>query len=124
MTELKAIDRIMQFIHDQKIRPSHFEKKADLANGYLSTQKRRNGSLGEDALYKILSAYPDINANWLITGVGSKINSQGSNTPNSDKSFEDKINYIYNYVIGKESEKQIALLEAEIKSLKSIKKTL
>ncbi|MFK7033160.1 hypothetical protein V3Q90_12420 [Flavobacterium oreochromis] len=124
MTDLKAIDRIMQYIHDQKIRPSHFEKKADLANGYLATQKRRNGSLGEEALFKILSAYPELNANWIITGFGDKINSNVNAVIGSEKSFEDKINYIYNYVIEKEAEKQIALLEAEIQSLKSTKKTL
>lgn len=124
MEILKAIDRLFEYMYDKKIRPSHFEKQADLANGYLSTQKRRNGNLGEDALLKILKAYPDIDANWLITGVVSDDKKVATATLANISSIEDKINYIYKYVVEKEAEKQISLLEDEIQKLKNIKKTL
>lgn len=69
-------DRISKFIQYKNITIAEFERNVSLANGYI---KKFKGSIGSDKLNNIISYYPDININWLITGKGSMLKSEISN---------------------------------------------
>ena len=65
---MKAIDRLLEYLEENNIAPTRFEKLAGLSNGYLGIQKKRQADLGEGALYKILDNCREIDGNWLIKG--------------------------------------------------------
>lgn len=67
---MKAIERFHEYLELKGIKPTRFEKDIGLSNGYLGTQLRRSGNLGEDILNKIIDNCLDINPIWLLTGKG------------------------------------------------------
>jgi phage repressor protein C with HTH and peptisase S24 domain len=67
---MKAIERLHEYLELKGIKPTRFEKDIGLSNGYLGTQLRRSGSLGEDILNKIIDNCLDLNPVWLLTGKG------------------------------------------------------
>jgi len=68
---MKAIERFYQYLDSKGIKPTRFEKDNGLSNGYLGTQLKRNGNLGEDVINKIINNCLDIDPVWLLTGNGS-----------------------------------------------------
>lgn len=66
-------DRISIFIKYKNITIAEFERNVDLANGYI---KKFKGSIGSDKLNNIISYYPDLNIEWLITGKGPMLKSE------------------------------------------------
>ena len=75
---MKAINRVIQYIDNKGINNSLFEKKCGLSNGYLGTQLRRNADLGEGVLNKILDNCLDVSPEWLLTGKGEMLKSEGA----------------------------------------------
>ena len=63
-------ERIMEFIRYEKIPVYRFEKSCGISNGYIRSVNKTPGS---DKISKILSAYPRLNPNWLLTGEGSML---------------------------------------------------
>lgn len=73
-------ERLIAFCNSLNISKSEFERKANLANGYISKLK---GRIGEDKLNGILNAFPQLSNIWLLTGEGEMLNGnvrQYSNT--------------------------------------------
>lgn len=73
--------RITKFIKDKNISVRNFEKEAGLSNGYLN-QLRNAPSV--DKFQSIISAFPDINPDWLLTGSGEMYTDRPSTTDNKD----------------------------------------
>ncbi len=65
-------DRILQYIEYKGSNKSQFYVKTGLSNGFLD----KTTNPGTDKLDKILTAYPDLNLYWLVTGKGEKEVSQ------------------------------------------------
>jgi len=86
---MKAIERFYEYLDFKGIKPTRFEKDNGLSNGYLGTQLKRNGNLGEDILNKIIDNCLDINPVWLLTGKQSmtKINVYTENLSPDDQNF-------------------------------------
>lgn len=70
---MKAIERFYQYLEHKRIKPTRFEKNNGLSNGYLATQLKRNGTLGENVLIKIIDNCLDLDPVWLLTGKGEMI---------------------------------------------------
>ena len=68
------ITRLKQFIVYKGFTVASFERSASLANGCIGMAEKRNGGLNYDALQKVLNSFPELNANWLLTGRGSMLN--------------------------------------------------
>lgn len=62
--------RLVEFLKFKKIKMAQLEKKAGLANAYL---RNSNGAIGATKLRDILQVCPDLDANWLLTGVGEML---------------------------------------------------
>lgn len=60
-------ERIAEFVKVKEISIYEFEKRCCLSKGFV---RNIANTIGVDKLESILSAFPDLNANWLITGNG------------------------------------------------------
>lgn len=69
------LNRIKKYIDYKGISVSAFEKSIGMSNASFGKSLKNGGSIGGDKLEKILSVYPDINAEWLLTGDGEMLKS-------------------------------------------------
>lgn len=63
-------ERIFLFLENQSISKAEFERRAKLSNGYLNNFK---GAFGAEKLEYILTAFPNLNKVWLLTGEGEML---------------------------------------------------
>ena len=66
-------ERLVQYLKYKKIGQNKFENAAGISNGYISNLKSTPGA---HHLTKILNAAPDLNQEWLLTGVGEMLVSE------------------------------------------------
>lgn len=69
--EKKPIDRVADIIHDKRLPVSTFENQCGLSNSTIRIAISRRTNLKDETLNSILNAFPEIDARWLLTGVGS-----------------------------------------------------
>ena len=69
-------DRLKEFLSSQKIGGNKFEEQINISTGYMSSKAI---TITSDVIEKTVSAYPDLNLDWLITGKGSMLKSEISN---------------------------------------------
>ena len=74
---MNIIDRINKYLEINHISKYKFYKDLGLSNGFLNS----NSNIGSDKCEKILSYYKDMNPEWLISGKGEMLRSEGDNTP-------------------------------------------
>jgi len=65
-------ERILKYLDYKGISKYRFYKDTRLSNGFLD----KNRSIGSDKCNEIISQYPDLNIEWMITGKGQMINTQ------------------------------------------------
>lgn len=68
-----VLNRIKQFIDYKGIAISAFEKSIGMSNASLGKSLKTGGTIGADKLGNILTAYPEINLYWLVTGKGEML---------------------------------------------------
>ena len=69
------LNRLKKYIDYKGISVSAFEKSIGMSNASFGKSLKNGGSIGGDKLEKILSVYPDINAEWLLSGGGEMLKS-------------------------------------------------
>ena len=67
------LERIKQFIDSEGIAVSAFEKSIGMSNASFGKSLRSGGAIGTDKLENILSVYPKLSPNWLLTGEGAML---------------------------------------------------
>lgn len=72
------LKRIKEYIDFKRIRISAFEKSVGFSNGLFGGQLKRNKTIGLDKLESILKTYPDLNADWVLTGKGNMLKKGGN----------------------------------------------
>lgn len=126
---MKIIDRIFRYFDIKGIKPTAFEKKIGLSNGYLGKMEKRNADIGEGILIKIIENCPDLNPEWLILGVGEMLRKQTSIDEFVQSDIEKKIEKdkrlteLLSMLTAKDKEiaklnREIGGLEAELRILK------
>lgn len=63
-------ERIIKIIELKEMSVRSFQKACNLSEGFVKNIK---GTITVDKMGNILHAFPDINANWLITGIGEPL---------------------------------------------------
>lgn len=61
----------MEFCKATGIRPAHIEQKCGFSHGYINSLKDRPST---EKAERILSAYPQLNRVWLLSGEGTMLN--------------------------------------------------
>lgn len=64
-------DRLYAFLEARKIKPSAFERKCGLSNGFCS---KVNDNITDGSIGLIEKAFPELNINWLRSGFGEMLN--------------------------------------------------
>ena len=72
------LKRIKEYIDFKGIRISAFEKSVGFSNGLFGGQLKRDKTIGLDKLENILKTYPDLNAEWVLTGRGNMLKKGGT----------------------------------------------
>ena len=70
------LKRLKEYIDAKGISISAFEKSVGMSNASFGKSLKNNGAIGTDKLENILSVYPDINSDWLLTGCGCMFRSE------------------------------------------------
>lgn len=60
-------DRLYAFLEAKKLKPSAFERKCGLSNGFCS---KVNDNITDGSIGLIEKGFPELNINWLKTGLG------------------------------------------------------
>lgn len=72
-----ALIRIKKYLDYKGISMRAFEISVGFSNGAFASQLKNNKTIGVDRLENILTAYPDINGQWVLTGKGSMLIGSG-----------------------------------------------
>ena len=73
---MKAISRLFQYLENKGIKHTRAEKDWGLSNGYLMTQLKRDGDLGEKIVSTIIDNCPDLSIEWLLLGKGKMLTTE------------------------------------------------
>ena len=97
LLHMKAIHRIREIIDHYRLSVSAFEKSITMSNNSIQIALKREASVKDEVLNKILKAYPDIDPVWLLTGEGTmfkekeKQEQQAKESETVDQFIERKI---------------------------------
>lgn len=84
-------ERITEFMRLRKIKVSHFEAMCGFSNGYLYNVKNNPGA---DKIARILSAFPELNKEWLLYGEGTMLNAPSPSPGISQHNVHGSNNYV------------------------------
>lgn len=117
--------RLMRFIKSQNLSQGKFERMCGMSNGYLCNIKQ---SIGSSKIQSIAMAFPQLNTEWLLTGVGDMLNEGyttfdpvGVATPTAPN-LENEIILLKAQL--EEKEKMIALLQKQLAELNELHRAL
>lgn len=101
MEEISTIkERILSFLVSEGIKKSDFYQATGLSDSNFKG-KNRLSQPGGDMIVKILTSYPDLSADWLLTGHGSMRRSKGiENTPEVNYEFRGAPYYNVDFIGG------------------------
>ncbi|GIJ96609.1 transcriptional regulator [Capnocytophaga stomatis] len=72
-------NRIKEFIDFKGVSVRKFEESVGFSNGSFASQFKNNKTIGVDRVENILQTYPELNAEWLLTGRGQMLKSDIEN---------------------------------------------
>lgn len=95
---MSAIERFFYYLENEGLKHTPIEKKLGLSNGYLGKMRDRNASIGSDVMEKIVSYFPDLSPEWLLTGNGPMLRSKGVDDKNAPGELSFKIDNIQDVI--------------------------
>ena len=102
---------ILQIIEIEMITKYEFYKKTRITRGVLD----QNNGMSEDNIARFLACYPDIDANWLITGEGSMYRTPGVMNEASPPDRDEVVRLLREKIT--DQQKIIDLLEEKVEAL-------
>ena len=74
--EVTIYQRIMLILEDKQVSVNALSKLVDMSQTTLNTQLKGERALSANVVVKVLVAYPDVSAEWLMRGVGTMYSNQ------------------------------------------------
>ena len=81
-------NRIKTWMQKEGLKSSQFADKIGVNRATISHILSGRNKPSIDFFQKLLTAYPGLNANWFITGIGYMYNNQGNQNDNLSKSIK------------------------------------
>lgn len=78
ISEQNLIDRLEIYMETFKLNNNQVSSKAGLSNGLLGKARKNRSAMNSDSIEQILYAFPDLDADWLLTGRGKMLNGSSS----------------------------------------------
>ena len=69
--EVTIYQRIMLILEDKQVSVNALSKLVDMSQTTLNTQLKGERALSANVVSKVLVAFPDVSAEWLMRGVGT-----------------------------------------------------
>ena len=79
-------ERTIEFVKSQGITMKHFEQKCRLSTGYVTSMRK---GFGSEKLQNVLTAFPQLNRDWLLYGEGTMLNNCNTNVTDKTKEKEE-----------------------------------
>ena len=76
--EVTIYQRIMLILEDKQVSVNALSKLVDMSQTTLNTQLKGERALSANVVAKVLVAYPDVSAEWLMRGVGTMYHKEGA----------------------------------------------
>jgi transcriptional regulator with XRE-family HTH domain len=120
-------ERTIRFITSKGLSVKKFEEICGLSNGYINSMK---SGFGNNKLSQVLTAFPELNRDWLVYGEGDMLkleapqSSKGDNTIQVTGTNVDMRNINQSKAAYDESKRIIKELESRIEELLEDKKRL
>jgi methionine synthase II (cobalamin-independent) len=81
---MSIIERLEEYITSKNISIRQFEMNIGTSNGVIHTAIKNRKDIRSSWISKIIEKYPDLNAEWLITGKGSMLRKKDRSTDNRE----------------------------------------
>lgn len=76
--EVTIYQRIMLILEDKQVSVNALSKLVDMSQTTLNTQLKGERALSANVVAKVLVAYPDVSAEWLMRGIGTMYHKEGA----------------------------------------------
>ena len=74
--EVTIYQRIMLILEDKQVSVNALSKLVDMSQTTLNTQLKGERALSANVVLKVLLAFPDVSAEWMMRGVGTMYSNQ------------------------------------------------
>jgi hypothetical protein len=81
---INFFDRLDKFMEFKGLNDNKISVEAGISNGLIGKGRKR-GAISQENISKILCTYPEIDANWLLTGKGEMLRNDQSGVQNNNK---------------------------------------
>lgn len=115
--EVTIYQRVKLVLEDKSISVNALSKQINVAQATLNPQLRGDRTLAANIVAKILDAFPDVSAEWLMRGVGTMYSNQDADDSSYMVAEEPKHDIIHEVIPEQESRQDDSVWKAKYEEL-------
>lgn len=115
--EATIYQRVKLVLEDKSISVNALSKQINVAQATLNPQLRGDRTLAANIVAKILDAFPDVSAEWLMRGVGTMYSNQDADDSSYMFAEEPKHDIIHEVIPEQESRQDDSVWKAKYEEL-------
>ena len=116
--EVTIFQRIKLILEDKQVSVNSLSKLVDVAQTTLNTQLRGERALSANVVAKVLIAFPDVSAEWLMRGVGTMYSNQYADDSSYMVAEEPKHDIIHEVIPEQEYHQDDSVWKAKYEAIK------
>lgn len=115
--EVTIYQRVKRVLEDKSISVNALSKQINVAQATLNPQLRGDRTLAANIVEKILEAFPDVSAEWLMRGVGTMYSNQDADDSSYMVAEEPKHDIIHEVIPKQEYHQDDSVWKAKYEEL-------
>lgn len=116
--EVTIYQRVKCVLEDKSISVNALSKQINVAQATLNPQLRGDRTLAANIVEKILEAFPDVSAEWLMRGVGTMYSNQDADDSSYMVAEEPKHDIIHEVIPEQEYHQDDSVWKAKYEAIK------
>lgn len=116
--EVTIYQRVKRVLEDKSISVNALSKQINVAQATLNPQLRGDRTLAANIVEKILEAFPDVSAEWLMRGVGTMYSNQDADDSSYMVAEEPKHDIIHEVIPEQEYHQDDSVWKAKYEAIK------